>query len=220
MFDDIAPHYDFLNTVLSLTIHRQWRRVAARCAALMPGDAALDVCSGTGDFACDLRRIVGPSGHVIGSDFSSGMLAHGAKKFARHSVPRVQADAARLPFASNSFQASVVGFGLRNVALLEESLAEMVRVVAPGGRVVCLEFAEPHPGLFAALYHWYGTNVLPKVGKLVSGSPEAYTYLPESVARWKSRTELANIMQRAGLADIRTLDLALGIVCVHVGSKI
>ncbi|MBV9851050.1 MAG: bifunctional demethylmenaquinone methyltransferase/2-methoxy-6-polyprenyl-1,4-benzoquinol methylase UbiE [Armatimonadetes bacterium] len=219
MFDAIAPRYDLLNSLLSAGIHRGWRRFATRCAALQPGDSVLDVCTGTGDWAAELRKTVGPRGRVVGVDFSLPMLRHGDRRFRAAGVGRAQGDAAWLPFASDTFDAATVAFGIRNVAEMGTALAEMARVVRPGGRVVCLEFAEPHPGLFKGLYVLYSRWVMPAVGGAISGRREAYAYLPASVARFASRARLAETLQDVGLADVRWVDLTFGMVCVHVGVK-
>jgi len=224
MFDAIAPRYDLLNSLLSGRLDRRWRRFAAKCAALSLGDNALDVCSGTGDFAHELRQIVGPSGTVTATDFSAGMLESGKSKFTADNVVVVQADAMDLPFLTGVFDAAVVAFGLRNVAVPVKALTEMCRVVKPEGRVVCLEFSHPQGKgpvgkLFKTAFNWFSKTVLPTVGGMISGRKEAYTYLPESMARWKTRAEISEMMSEAGLIDIRTCDLTFGLVCVHVGVK-
>ncbi len=219
MFDEIAPRYDLLNSVLSAGIHHQWRTFATRCASLSAGDTVLDVCSGTGDWAAYLKKVVGPQGQVIGSDFSLPMLRRGGERFRRAQVPCAQGDATRLPFADNRFDAVTVAFGIRNVADIEAGLCELNRVTRPGGRVVILEFSQPHPGLFSILYQGYARYVLPRIGGWISGRPDAYTYLPESVARFKTRTELAALMISSGLSPVRWIDLTFGLVCVHVGIK-
>ena len=219
MFDDIAPRYDLLNSLLSAGIHHGWRAFATRCAALKVGDSVLDVCSGTGDWAVRLRRAVGPTGLVAAADFSLPMLRNGAERFARSGVGEVQGDASRLPFADNSFDAATVAFGIRNVADRDKGFLEMVRVVRPGGRVVCLEFSQPPPGPFRTAYELHSRYVLPAVGGKVSGRPDAYTYLPASVALFDTRRQLADRMRAAGLAEVRWVDLTFGLVCVHVGVK-
>jgi len=219
MFDRIAPRYDLLNSVLSAGIHHSWRVFATRCAALDKGDSVLDVCTGTGDWAVLARQSVGSEGRVVALDFSMPMMRSGDAKFESADVRRTQADASRLPFSDNTFDAVTVAFGIRNVAEIDRAFREMARVLKPGGRVVCLEFSEPKGGTMRSLYSLYSRMVLPKIGNLVSGSSEAYTYLPESVARFRSRAELAGDMQQAGLTDVRHVDLTMGIVCVHVGVK-
>lgn len=220
MFDAIAPRYDLLNSVLSLRLHHGWRRTAASHAALSPGDVALDVCTGTGDLAFELARRVGQKGQIIGSDFSLPMLRLGErKKQNKNNLRFVLADTQSLPFSSNLFDAVTVGFGIRNVAEIEKGLAEMARVARPGGRVVILEFNQPHSPLFAALYRWYSFTVLPRLGGWVSGRRAAYDYLPSSVAAFHSRDALRKMMERAGLTDIGIVDLSFGTVVVHRGVK-
>ena len=219
MFDDIAPRYDLLNSLLSAGIHHGWRVFATRCAALKTGDSVLDVCSGTGDWAVRLRQAVGPTGLVAAADFSLPMLQNGAARFARNGVGEVQGDASRLPFAADSFDAATVAFGIRNVADRDKGFAEMTRVVRPGGRVVCLEFSQPPPGPFRTAYALHSRYVMPAVGGKVSGRPDAYAYLPASVALFDTRQQLADRMREAGLAEVRWVDLTFGLVCVHVGVK-
>jgi demethylmenaquinone methyltransferase/2-methoxy-6-polyprenyl-1,4-benzoquinol methylase len=212
-----------LNTVLSFGLHHLWRRRAADLACLTPGDIALDVCTGTGDFALELCRRVGPQGAVVGVDFCEPMLQVGLRKHqmrpgANRCAPiLVLADAMQLPFPDNQFSAATVGFGVRNVEDIQRAFAELARVVRPGGKVVCLELARPRGKLFRALYAVYFKGVLPWIGKLIHGRRESYAYLPESLARFPERDELAAIMRRAGLADVSVLDLTAGIVAVHSG---
>jgi demethylmenaquinone methyltransferase / 2-methoxy-6-polyprenyl-1,4-benzoquinol methylase len=222
MFDAIAPKYDLLNAVLSAQLHHGWRRFAATQAALKPGDAALDICTGTGDFAFELARRVGATGRVIGADFSAPMVAYGEEKRRKRPLPQVRmmlADAQNLPFPDNSFDAVTVGFGIRNVADRPRGFAEMARVTRPGGRVVVLEFNQPPNRAFAALYHWYSFRVLPVIGGVISGKRAAYEYLPSSVAAFPSRDELADELRAVGLTDVRYHDLMLGIAVVHCGTK-
>ncbi len=219
MFDDIAPRYDFLNALLSAGIHSGWRTFATRCALLSSGEAVLDLCSGTGEWTVPLREAVGPTGQVIGADFSLPMLRSGADRFERTHSEEVQGDAARLPFADSSFEAVTIAFGIRNVADRDRAFREMTRVLKPGGRVVCLEFSQPPPGLFSIAYDLHAKYIMPTVGGAVSGRPDAYAYLPESMKRFDNRACLAARMQDAGLADVRWVDLTFGLVCVHVGVK-
>ena len=219
MFDDIAPRYDLLNSLLSAGVHHGWRVFATRCACLRPGDRVLDVCSGTGEWTDHLRRAVGPDGLVAAADFSLPMLRHGAGRFRRSGAGEAQADATRLPFADAVFDAATVAFGIRNVADRDAAFREMARVVRPGGRVVCLEFAQPRPGPFRAAYDLHARWVMPAVGGALSGRPDAYAYLPASVARFDDRARLAARMAAAGLAGVRWVDLTFGLVCVHVGVK-
>jgi demethylmenaquinone methyltransferase/2-methoxy-6-polyprenyl-1,4-benzoquinol methylase len=222
MFDAIAPRYDLLNSLLSARLHHAWRRYAAKEAGVGEGDMALDVCTGTGDLAFELARRVGPSGSVVGGDFSLPMLSFGERKRRRLHAGMVRltlADTQALPFASNTFDAVTVGFGIRNVADIEQGIREMARVARPGGRVVLLEFNQPRQRFLAALYRWYSFTVMPFLGGLISGRRAAYQYLPSSVAAFHSREALADMMRCAGLTDLRITDLTFGIVVVHRGVK-
>ena len=219
MFDDIAPRYDLLNSLLSAGIHYSWRTFATRCAALSVGGSVLDVCSGTGEWTALLRQVVGPEGFVAAADFSLPMLQNGAARFEKNGVGEVQGDAMRLPFADHSFDAATVAFGIRNVAEIETAFAEMGRVVKPGGRIVCLEFSQPPAGLFRTAYDLHAKYIMPALGGAISGRRDAYTYLPASVERFASRTKLAEKMRLAGLTNVRWVDLTFGLVCVHVGEK-
>ena len=219
MFDDIAHRYDLLNSVLSAGIHKGWRGFATRCACLEPGSSVLDVCSGTGEWTATLRRAVGPDGFVAAADFSLPMLRHGRARFERQQVGEVQGDASRLPFADECFDAVTIGFGIRNVADRDTAFREMSRVLKPGGRVVCLEFSQPPCGLFRTGYEIHACHIMPRLGGAISGRPDAYAYLPASVARFDSREQLAERMRGAGLSPVRYVDLTFGLVCVHVGVK-
>jgi demethylmenaquinone methyltransferase/2-methoxy-6-polyprenyl-1,4-benzoquinol methylase len=219
MFDDIAHRYDLLNSVLSAGIHKSWRGFATRCAGLEFGDSALDVCSGTGEWTPSLRKAVGPSGFVAAADFSLLMLRYGEKRFQQQGADEVQGDASRLPFADESFDAVTIGFGIRNVADRDKAFREMARVLRPGGRIVCLEFSQPPAGLFRTGYDLHARYVMPPLGGAISGRPDAYAYLPASVARFDSREELAARMRGAGFSSVRFVNLTFGLVCVHVGVK-
>ena len=220
MFAGIADRYDLLNSLLSFNRHKSWRRYAVRLAALKTGDSALDVCSGTGDFALELSRAVGDAGFVAGSDFCRPMVEKGQKKAEERGghVSMMVADALRLPYRSNRFDCVTVGFGIRNVADVRQAFGEMARVAAPGGRVLCLEFSQPRNRFWRPLVSFFELKVLPIIGGLLS-KREAYTYLPKSIAVFHSREELAGMMEEAGLADIRMYDLNFGSVCIHIGTK-
>lgn len=221
MFAAIARRYDLLNTLLSLNRHKAWRRCAVRMAGLEPGQAALDVCTGTGDFAIELFKAAGPSGLVVGADFCKPMVAAGIPKVRRASGGRIRmmlADGLRLPYRSNSFHCATVGFGIRNMADAEQALREMARVVRPGGRVVCLEFSRPANPLIRKLSDLYQMHILPFIGGLLSRR-DAYTYLPQSIQTFYSREELAAMMRSVGLEDVRVHNLNFGTVCIHIGTK-
>jgi demethylmenaquinone methyltransferase/2-methoxy-6-polyprenyl-1,4-benzoquinol methylase len=216
MFDRISGFYDVMNSVMTAGLHHRWRARAADLAALGPGDSALDVACGTGDLAIELARRVGTGGEVIGSDFSEEMLER-----ARAKAPGLAwewGNALELPYASGRFDAATVGFGARNFSDLERGLAEMARVVKPGGRVVVLEITTPRKPPLSTFYRVWFDHVVPLIGRL-TGEQEAYTYLPSSVRRFPGPEGLAAAMQRAGLRDIRWVLTAGGIIALHVGTK-
>lgn len=219
LFDVIAPRYDLLNGILSAGTHSSWRAFATRCTTLQSGDSVLDVCTGTGEWAALLRECVGPEGTVVAVDFSYRMLRSGDARFCSADVVPIQADAMRLPLESNRFHAATVAFGIRNVVDQSAAFREMVRVLRPGGRLVCVEFSQVKNPAFKVLYAAHSRWVMPAIGRWISGHPSAYAYLPESVAQFKTRTELAAMMREAGLSPVRMVDLMFGLVCVHVGIK-
>ncbi|HEX3910862.1 MAG TPA: ubiquinone/menaquinone biosynthesis methyltransferase [Solirubrobacteraceae bacterium] len=231
MFDGIAGVYDLLNTAMTAGLHHRWRARAADRARVGPGDRVLDVASGTGDLALELAGRVSPSGEVIGSDFSEGMLEHARKKAAARAGlgvrPRFEwADALELPYDDASFAAATVGFGARNFSDLGRGLSEMARVVRPGGRVVVLEITTPTRPPLSSFYALWFDRLVPLIGRLTqasargrkSGIAEAYSYLPNSVKRFPGPVELAMELERAGLIEISYLLLAGGIVAIHAGT--
>jgi demethylmenaquinone methyltransferase/2-methoxy-6-polyprenyl-1,4-benzoquinol methylase len=216
MFDRIAGLYDALNSVMTVGMHHQWRRRAADLAAVGPGDRVLDVATGTGDLAVELASRVAPGGEVVGSDFSDEMLVH-----ARRKAPELRfewGNALELPYADGEFDAATVGFGARNFSDLDRGLAEMARVVRPGGRVVVLEITTPTRAPLSAFYGVWFDRIVPMIGK-VAGDSDAYDYLPSSVKRFPSPEGLAASMERAGLEHIRWILTAGGIIALHVGQK-
>ncbi len=221
MFAGIAGRYDLLNSILSFNRHRAWRRYAVRLAKLQPGDRALDVCTGTGDFALDLARAVGARGLVAGSDFCAPMVRIGKRKAERSPGARIGlsiGDALRLPYRSDSFDCVTVGFGIRNVADTQQAFAEMARVTTRAGRVVCLEFNQPRSRFWRPICQFFEQHVLPVVGGMLSRR-EAYTYLPRSIQAFHSREELTRIMENVGLRNVQVFDLNFGSVCIHLGVK-
>ena len=221
MFSHIAPRYDLANHLLSFNIDRHWRnRTVRRLAPVLdrPDARVLDLCCGTGDLALALERRHG--GTVFASDFCRPMLTAAGRKSALRgaALALFEADALRLPLADASFDALTVAFGFRNLANYDAGLAEMRRVLRPGGVAAILEFTEPPNRTFAALYHFYSHRILPWIGGIVSGSRDAYTYLPESVRRFPKADELADAMRRAGFASVTYEYLTGGIVALHRGN--
>lgn len=216
MFDRIARVYDLINTVMTAGLHHQWRRRAADLANVGPGDRVLDVATGTGDLAIELARRVTPGGQVIGSDFSEEMLT-----LARRKAPGLRfewANALELPYEDGAFAAATVGFGARNFSDLDRGVAEMARVVKPGGRVVILEITTPQKPPLSTFFRLWFDRVVPVIGK-AAGDSQAYDYLPNSVKRFPEPPDLAASMARAGLEDIRWILTAGGIIALHVGTK-
>jgi len=215
MFDRIAGVYDVMNTVMTAGMHQRWRERAADLARISPGDRALDVATGTGDLADALARRTAPGGEVVGVDFSDAMLER-----ARRKVPGVRfelGNALDLDYADDSFDASTAGFGARNFADLAGGLAEMARVVRPGGRVIVLEITTPQRPPLAWFFRTWFDRVIPLVGRL-AGDPDAYSYLPSSVRRFPLPRELARELAQAGLVDVRWIVTAGGIIAIHTGT--
>ncbi len=221
MFDRIAGRYDLLNSVMTAGLHHRWRERAADRATLRPGDSALDVCCGTGDLTLELARRVSPGGHVVGSDFSEPMLDLAREKVAERNTDGIRfewADALQLPYDAGRFDAVTVGFGVRNFADRDRGLAEMARVLKPGGRLVILELTQPTRPPLSTFYSLWFDRIVPLLGRLTA-NPEAYSYLPESVRNFPSPDGLAEKMSDAGLVEIRWTVLAGGIVTIHSGIR-
>jgi demethylmenaquinone methyltransferase / 2-methoxy-6-polyprenyl-1,4-benzoquinol methylase len=218
MFDRIAPRYDLLNRLMTAGGDRRWRRLAADAAALPDAGSALDSCTGTGDLALELARRVGPRGDVAALDFSEGMLQRAREKCLNAAAPVsvIQGDALDLPFPDDRFHAATVAFGIRNVDDLDKGIAEMARVVRPGGRVVILEITTPKR--LRRFFSLWMDRVVPRMGGLVARDRAAYTYLPASVRRFPAADELAARMAGAGLVDVKWRRLGGGIVALHHGT--
>ncbi len=215
MFADIAPSYDRLNALMSLALHRRWRARAVQLLRLQPGERALDVCCGTGDFLAPLQAAVGPTGFVAGLDFCAPMLAQAQTK---GNAPLSLGDACTLPIASESFDAVTVGWGIRNVPDIDAAHGEIARVLRPGGRFVSIDMARPANRWVRTVSELLFQTLVPRLGALF-GKTQAYTYLPKSTERFSTREQLAASMERSGLVDVRTQDLFLGNLCIHYGQK-
>lgn len=231
MFTEIAPRYDLLNHLLSLQLDRLWRaRTARRLQSILdrPDALVLDLCCGTGDLAFALARA--GKARIVGADFAHPMLVRARKKTAAQPQPANQtsaspmpffeADALRLPFAGASFDLVTSAFGFRNLANYEAGLREIQRVLKPGGTIAILEFTEPPDGRLGDLYRWYFCKVLPKIGGLISGDRSAYTYLPNSVARFLRPPELAALMTAVGYHAVDYRVWTLGTVALHTGLRV
>ncbi len=221
MFDRVASFYDVMNSVMTAGLHHEWRQRAADLAKLDAGDSVLDVCCGTGDLAFELGERVSPGGRVVGCDFSEQMLEIARRKAAERGAGTVAfewADALALPYKDASFDAATVGFGIRNLADLDKGLAEMARVLEPGGRLVILEITRPRREPMATFYSLWFDQLVPLLGN-VAGDETAYKYLPESVKTFPEPEPLAERIDAAGFAEIRWLLLAGGIIAVHSATK-
>jgi demethylmenaquinone methyltransferase/2-methoxy-6-polyprenyl-1,4-benzoquinol methylase len=224
MFGGIAPRYDLLNHVLSLSLDKIWRRrVARRFRDILqrPDARVLDVCCGTGDLTIALAR--GGRVMVIGSDFAHPMLIRAGEKSAAHAKnsPRgyIEADALALPFAEGSFDLVTAAFGFRNLANYDRGLLELFRVLRPGGQIAILEFSEPRGAVFGGLYRFYFRRILPRIGGAISGSKFAYSYLPNSVGKFPAPDELARRMSAAGFSEPKFELWTGGSVALHRATK-
>ncbi|MFZ6000930.1 MAG: bifunctional demethylmenaquinone methyltransferase/2-methoxy-6-polyprenyl-1,4-benzoquinol methylase UbiE [Bacteroidota bacterium] len=221
MFDQISGRYDFLNHFLSLGIDIGWRKKAIALLAPNKPKVILDVATGTGDFA--IQALALNPEKVIGVDISDGMLDVGRSKLKARKmddrVTLIHGDSENLPFETNSFDAITVAFGVRNFETLEKGLAEMLRVVKPGGRIVILEFSKPAKAPFRQLYNFYFQHILPKIGRLVSSDKAAYTYLPESVEAFPDGQKFIDILVRLGYKETSCKPLTFGISTLYSGTK-
>ncbi|HWI22744.1 MAG TPA: class I SAM-dependent methyltransferase [Baekduia sp.] len=229
MFDRIAGVYDLMNSAMTAGLHHKWRKRAADLADVHPGDRVLDVATGTGDLAFELAPRVAPGGAVVGSDFSEEMLVRARRKLdsrrnaSEGPVPLSNvhfewADVLSLPYADNEFDAATVGFGARNYGDLEKGIAEMTRVIKPGGRVVILEITTPTKEPLATFYKAWFDRAVPIIGRF-AGDSDAYEYLPNSVKRFPGPEGLGAAMARCGLKNIKWVLTAGGIIAIHVGEK-
>ena len=222
MFGRIARRYDLMNTLMTVGMDRGWRAAAVRAAAPPLDGLALDVGTGTGKLALQLADAM-PVGLIVGADFTLPMLRAGRPLLGRSSdgdrVSFVAADALALPFPADTFDCVVSAFTVRNLADVVLGFREQARVARPGGRIICLELTTPPGPLLAWLFHLYFRGLVPRIGGLVAGDSEAYTYLPESVAHFLRPGPLAAAMRAAGLGRVRYRRLGLGAVALHVGTK-
>lgn len=221
MFSRIAPRYDLLNRLLSGGTDLLWRREAARLLAPEAGERHLDLCSGTGDLALAVARRSGGGARVVAADFTFEMLVLGKEKLRglRSTIAEAGADGLRLPFADATFEGAAAAFGVRNFEDLDRGLAELFRVLKPGGRLVVLEFTPEPTGPLAPFVRFHVKRVVPLLGRLVSGDRSAYQYLPDSVGRWPAPEPLAAKMRAAGFTTVDVRLLAFGIAAAHVARK-
>lgn len=221
VFDRVADRYDLMNDLMSLGLHRAWKAFAVQLARVRPGERVLDVASGSGDLARALARRAGPTGQVLVSDINGRMLARGRDRLldAGCLAPAVQCDAEHLPFPASWFDCVTVGFGLRNMTHKDAALAEMARVLKPGGRLMVLEFSRVWKPL-EHLYDLYSFKLLPWLGERVAGDAAAYRYLAESIRMHPDQAALAAMMECAGFTQVEYFNLTGGVVAVHRGYRI
>ena len=220
VFDSVASKYDVMNDLMSLGLHRAWKAYTVAVANLREGDRVLDLAGGTGALSRAFARKVGEKGTVVHTDLNEAMLRRGRDRLLDEGLvlPTVICDAEVLPFASGSFDLVSVAFGLRNMTHKDRALAEMNRVLRPGGRLLVLEFSKVAPPL-AKAYDWYSFNVLPRIGQLVAGDADSYRYLAESIRMHPGQAELKAMMKSAGFGHVDVHNLSAGVVALHVGIK-
>ena len=220
VFDSVATRYDLMNDVLSMGMHRIWKAYTVAVANVQPGMQVLDIAGGTGDLARAFAQRAGAQGRVVLTDINEAMLRHGRDRLldAGLVLPTAACDAEHLPFADGRFDLVSVAFGLRNMTHKEAALAEMCRVLRPGGRLLVLEFSQPAAPLRKP-YEWYSFSFMPAMGRLIAGDAESYRYLAESIRMHPDQATLKAMLQASGFAHVDVHNLAGGIVALHVGVK-
>ena len=220
VFDSVAPKYDLMNDLMSGGLHRVWKAYTLAVANLQPGDKALDIAGGTGDLALAFSKKVGKTGQVVHTDINEAMLRTGRNRLLDLGkvLPTVVCDAEKLPFPSQYFDLVSVAFGLRNMTHKDIALAEMNRVLKPGGKLLVLEFSKVAPPL-EKMYYWYSFKVLPQLGKWVAGDDASYRYLAESIRMHPSQAELKAMMHKGGFGHVDYHNLTAGVAALHVGIK-
>jgi len=223
VFSSVATRYDVMNDVMSLGIHRLWKRFTIEQAGVRAGQQVLDVAGGTGDLAAQFARQVGPSGSVTVADINAAMLDVGRARMADRgltgNIEFVQANAECLPFPDSYFDCITIAFGLRNVTHIDAALASMYRILKPGGRLLVLEFSKPVLPALSAVYDAYSFNILPKLGKLIANDEASYRYLVESIRKHPDQETLKGMMEQAGFGRVHYFNLTGGIVALHKGYK-
>jgi demethylmenaquinone methyltransferase/2-methoxy-6-polyprenyl-1,4-benzoquinol methylase len=220
VFDSVAPNYDIMNDLMSGGMHRLWKHYTISVANPQPGQSVLDIAGGTGDLSAAFARKVGPSGQVVHTDINEAMLREGRNRLLNEGLvmPSLVCDAEKLPFADESFHIVSVAFGLRNMTHKDAALAEMRRVLKPGGKLLVLEFSKVAQPLSKA-YDWYSFNILPKLGRWVARDEESYRYLAESIRMHPDQETLRGMMKSAGFGHVDVHNLTAGVVALHMGIR-
>lgn len=220
VFSSVANRYDVMNDLMSLGLHRLWKAFTIQISGVRRGDRVLDVAGGTADLALAFARKVGDDGEVWLTDINQAMLSRGRDRLLDHghALPVAQCDAEKLPFPSNHFDCVTVAFGLRNMTHKDVAIAEMTRVLRPGGRLLILEFSKVWKPLTRA-YDFYSFRILPWMGKMVANDADSYRYLAESIRMHPSQEELKTVMEHSGLARVEYFNMASGVVALHRGYK-
>jgi len=223
VFDSVSQKYDLMNDLMSLGLHRFWKRFTMMHTGLTAGMSALDVAGGTGDLASNLCQQVGDTGTVVLTDINFNMLINGRSKLLDqgklNQINLIQSNTESLPFVNDSFNCITIGFGLRNITNKEKALASMIRVIKPGGRLLILEFSKPNE-LISPFYDFYSFSVLPKLGDWVVNDADSYQYLAESIRMHPDQSKLKEMMEKIGFSNCEYFNLTGGIVALHIGYKI
>ena len=223
VFHSVASKYDLMNDLMSMGIHRLWKRFTIELSGVRPGHQVLDIAGGTGDLTMKFSDLVGSNGKVVLADINASMLEVGRDRLIDRgyagNIEYVQADAEHLPFPDNTFNVVSIAFGLRNVTDKDQALRDMARVLKPGGKVMVLEFSKPTNPLLSKAYDTYSFSALPLMGQLFAGDSESYRYLAESIRMHPDQDTLKGMMEAAGLVNCRYYNMTGGIVALHVGTK-
>lgn len=223
VFHSVASKYDIMNDVMSGGIHRIWKRLTIEHAAVRPGQTILDIAGGTGDLAWKFSRLTGNTGQVFLADINNSMLEAGRERLLNKgdcsNIDFIQADAQYLPFADNSIDLITISFGLRNVTDKDLALQSMQRILKPGGKVMVLEFSKPNNPLLSKIYDTYSFEVIPRIGKLVTGDADSYRYLSESIRMHPDQKTLKEMLENAGFSRVKFHNMTGGIVALHTGVK-